>query len=311
MFARTVACVRQAATCCKSLAVGISFASELDTAVADTGFALDTIRCGGAIPLALFLPPNSFRGNPLTFCVGIQVSEGLVALADTQIVRGSEQHNKGKLAVLRHQDDSFFLMTSGLRSVRDKAVIYLEEAMQSSTVEVNRLYQVANLFGEQLRRVKSEDGPALASSNYAFNLNAIIGGRLAGDEHPTLFYVYPEGNWIESSVDSPYFVIGRTPYAKPILDRLLDYENSLTEACALAVLSFNTTRTSVTDVDFPIDLISFPDNATVMSQHRFTEGEMQDATAWWEKKLAETLREFPMDWATPLNLKPKTNDPPE
>ena len=238
----------------------------------------------------------------MTFCVGIQVKDGLIALADTQIVRGSEQHNKGKLAVLQHQNESFYLMTSGLRSVRDKAVIYLEEEIKNVQSNIDRLYQIANLFGEQLRRVKQEDGPSLAQSNFTFNLHAVIGGKLAGDERPTQFYIYPEGNWIESSIDSPYFVIGRTPYAKPILDRLLRYDSNLTNACALAVLAFNNTRTSVTDVDFPIDLITFPASATAMTQHRFTEQEMQGATNWWEQRLAETAREFPMDWAAPLNL---------
>ena len=100
----------------------------------------------------------------MTFCVGIQVEDGLIALADTQIVRGSEQHNKGKLAVLQHQNESFYLMTSGLRSVRDKAVIYLEEEIKKFEGTLDRLYQIANLFGEQLRRVKLEDGPSLAKS---------------------------------------------------------------------------------------------------------------------------------------------------
>ena len=65
----------------------------------------------------------------MTFCVGIKVRQGLVMLADTQIVRGSEQVNKAKLAVSRHRDASLFTMTSGLRSVRDKTVIYLDEQL--------------------------------------------------------------------------------------------------------------------------------------------------------------------------------------
>ena len=31
-------------------------------------------------------------------------------------------------------------------------------------------------------------------------------------------------SWIESSKDSPYFIIGRTHYAKPILDLLLRHD---------------------------------------------------------------------------------------
>jgi hypothetical protein len=65
----------------------------------------------------------------VTFCVGIRVREGLVALADTQIVRGQEFSNKAKLSLLEHAGSAIFLMTSGLRSIRDKAVLRLEDEL--------------------------------------------------------------------------------------------------------------------------------------------------------------------------------------
>ena len=74
------------------------------------------------------------------------------------------------------------------------------------------------------------------------------------DESPQLFYVYPEGNWVEVAFDSPYFMIGRSYYGKPILDRLLTNETSLSSAVALALLAFDATSTSVTDVGYPIDV---------------------------------------------------------
>ncbi len=88
----------------------------------------------------------------MTFCVGIKVREGIVALADTRIVRDSEQVNKQKLAEFQHADQSLFTMTSGLRSVRDKTLIYLDDALRQSPQPQDRLYQFVNLFGEQLRR---------------------------------------------------------------------------------------------------------------------------------------------------------------
>ncbi len=158
----------------------------------------------------------------MTFCIGIRVREGIVALADTRIVRGSEQLNKQKLAEFLHHDYSLFTMTSGLRSVRDKTLVYVEETLRSSGLLCDRLYQFVNLFGDQLRRVKEEDGASLASAGLQFNLHAIIGGCLKDDPSPQLFYVYPEGNWLEASTDAPYFIIGRTYYGRFLLDRLLD-----------------------------------------------------------------------------------------
>ncbi|MGV3486694.1 MAG: proteasome-type protease [Planctomycetaceae bacterium] len=235
----------------------------------------------------------------MTFCIGIKVRQGIVMLADTQIVRGSEQVNKAKLAVSRHRDASLFTMTSGLRSIRDKTVIYLDEQLVVSE-DLDRLYQVANLFGEQLRRVRAEDGAALQQANFSFNLHAIIGGCLAGDTEPTLFYIYPEGNWIEAAVDSPYFIIGRTPYGKPILDRLLSYETDLETATALALLAFDATRASVTDVDCPIDVgIVFAASRRSVWR-RFEAEDVEPVTTWWADRLALALREIPTDWSAAL-----------
>ena len=65
----------------------------------------------------------------MTFCVGVRVTEGLVALADTQIVRGGEVSSKAKLSLHRHDDRDLFVMTSGLRSVRDKVVVRLDDRL--------------------------------------------------------------------------------------------------------------------------------------------------------------------------------------
>ncbi len=236
----------------------------------------------------------------MTFCIGIKVRDGVIALADTRIVRGSEQTSKQKLAEFQHHGQSLFTMTSGLRSVRDKALTYLDESLRNDHQPVDRLYQLVNRFGDQLRRVKAEDGAALQSTNHRFNSHAIIGGRLSCDASPQLFYVYPEGNWIESAEDSPYFVIGRTYYGKPILDRLLRYETPLRAAVGLALLAFDATRTSVTDVDCPIDVAVLSNQAVFPTFRRYTAEDLATTTAWWANILSDALSQMPMDWANDL-----------
>ena len=236
----------------------------------------------------------------MTFCVGIKVEEGVVALADTQIVLGSERISKQKLAALPHAGDSLFAMTSGLRSVRDKSIIYLNEELGQRTEPFDRLFRVVNLFGDQLRKVREEDGPSLTQSGLKFNTNAIIGGCLAGDISPQLFYTYPEGNWIESNPDSPYFIIGRTTYGKPILDRLLNFQTPLRTAVALAFLAFDATRASVTDVDCPIDVAVIPASTREATYHRFAQDEINEVTRWWSGALSDALTAMPMEWSNIL-----------
>lgn len=236
----------------------------------------------------------------MTFCVGIKIRDGVVALADTRITRGAEQSSKRKLSLQRHADRSLFTMTSGLRSVRDKSMVYLDDALRRRDRPLENLYELVNLFGEQLRRVKREDGPSLAASNLSFNLNAIIGGALPGDRQPELFCVYPEGNWIQASADAPYFMIGRTHYGRPILDRCLTDETTIPQAIALALLAFEATSGSVNDVDYPIDIAVLPGDGSSAISRRFEASQLAAARSWWKQTLRKSLDHMPMDWASDL-----------
>jgi putative proteasome-type protease len=243
----------------------------------------------------------------MTFCVGIKVERGLVALADTRIVRGNETTSKRKVSHHAWDAGSLFLMTSGLRSVRDKTCTYFEE--QLARQSPRRIFEAANLFGQQLRSVREEDEPALAESGFKFNLHAILGGRLEEDGQPELFYVYPEGNWVEATPDAPYHMIGRTSYGKPILDRLLSVDTSLEDAVTLAFLAFDATRTSVTDVDFPVDIAVMDGTTGVLQEKRFDAAELAAASDWWQQTLRAALAEIPMDWAGELSLTASESTP--
>ena len=121
---------------------------------------------------------------------------GLVGLADTQVVKGAEVSSKSKLSLHRHGGHRFFVMTSGLRSVRDKVVLRLEDSLDGLGTPMARLHQVSLAFGDELRNVRAEDGPSLEQSGLRFNLHAIIGGQLVNDDQPVLVLIYPAGNWV-------------------------------------------------------------------------------------------------------------------
>lgn len=229
----------------------------------------------------------------MTFCLGIRVRTGLVALADTKIVRGEEYLTRGKLTRSLLGGHPWWVMTSGLRSVRDKAVTYLDLDLQNTSPLPRQLFEVVNGFGKCLRRVRDEDAASLAAGGFTFNLHAILGGRLDGDPSPKMFLVYPEGNWIESTDDSPYFMIGRTAYAKPILERLLRYDTSLEQAVGLAFLAFDATRLSVNDVDFPVDIMVLPNEAKEVQHQRYTADQLRSVADWWQSQLAASLEKLP------------------
>src|SRR5471032_3636474 len=96
----------------------------------------------------------------MTFCLGITVEEGLIGIADTRLVAGNECLVARKTASYQGPGFAFFMMHSGLRSLRDKMLLYFEEAFARETLKRDRLFKVVNLYAQQVRRVAEEDGEA-------------------------------------------------------------------------------------------------------------------------------------------------------
>ena len=69
--------------------------------------------------------------------------------------------------------------------------------------------------------------------------------------------IYPEGNFIESSDDTPFFQIGETKYGKPIIVRAYDRAMSFAEATKLLLVSFDSTLKSNLSVGLPLDLFFY------------------------------------------------------
>ena len=88
----------------------------------------------------------------MTYCLGIKVRDGLIGISDTRISAGTCTTIKKKVLVLEHDRASLFIMTSGLRSVRDKAVHYFQELISHGIV-YDKMYKAVNAFGEQIKRV--------------------------------------------------------------------------------------------------------------------------------------------------------------
>src|SRR3982751_6424779 len=203
-------------------------------------------------------PRESGRASSImTFCLGITVEEGLVAIADTRVVAGNECLIAKKTASYQGPGFSFFVMTSGLRSLRDKILLYFEEAFAKDTLTRDRLYKAVNLYANQVRRVASEDRQSLEQAELRFNAHSLIGGQMSGDSAHKLFLVYPEGNWVEIGPDTPYQIIGASGFGKPILERSLTYVDPILYAFKLGILSFDATRLCAADVDFPLDILLY------------------------------------------------------
>jgi putative proteasome-type protease len=232
----------------------------------------------------------------MTFCVGIKVSEGLVGIADTRVLSGSEVVLARKVSVYQQDCQTMFLMTSGLRSLRDKTVTYFEEVMGQQERPLDRLFKAVNVFAAQLRRVESEDRDSLTQSGLPFDFYALIGGQFESDTEHKLYLVYPQGNWIEVGQGTPYHIIGASGYGKPILDRTLKYHDPMRFALKVGCLAFDSTRISAAGVDFPVDVVLYPRNTYRMVELRYEKEDLQDLSSWWQERLRRSVNELPSEW---------------
>jgi len=231
----------------------------------------------------------------MTYCLGIKVKDGLVAISDTRITAGTSTTVKKKVFIEQRDHYSLFIMTSGLRSVRDKAVHYFQELIDEGVV-YNKLFKAVNAFGEQVKRVAEEDRESLEKAGLKFNLNTIVGGQLKDDKDHKLFLLYSEGNWVELDQGSPYVIIGNSGQGKAILNRILNDNTSMKQALKAGFLSFDSTRVSSNDVAFPIDVVLYKKDSFSLVENRYEHKDLEAVSNLWAQKLKEALDDIPEDW---------------
>lgn len=236
----------------------------------------------------------------MTFCVAMKIEDGIVAIADSRITSGTEQTRARKVTVHPQGHHRLFLMTSGLRSVRDKAVTYFEETTNVGGLKFDKLYKAVNHFAEQIRKVAEEDKSALHESGLSFDLHSIVGGQLEKDSEHKLYLIYPQGNWIEITMETPYQIIGERGYGKPILDLGLNYHSSPLTALKVGFLAFDATRRSATDVGFPLDVVYCKKDSFQIVEYQYEKKELEEVCDWWRERLRQSLEDMPASWTNRL-----------
>ena len=238
----------------------------------------------------------------MTYCLGIKIKDGLIGLADGRITSGTQLSAAQKLIMMEAQGCKFFIMTSGLRSVRDKTLAYLRRKLSHERAEgFATMLEAVSEFARCLRQVAKEDRESLEASKLTFNLHAILGGQLSADREPCMYLVYPEGNWIEVDERTPYLTIGATGYGKPILDRALRFGTPLQTALKIAYLSFDSTRFSTSDVGYPFDLTTYITRERHWRHTTFDYDDLVEQRQWWNRNITELLQGLPdSPWVTRL-----------
>ncbi len=197
----------------------------------------------------------------MTYCCALRLKDGMVFISDTRTNAGVDHISVfRKLYTFGIAGERFITIQTSGNLATTQAVIghlqnQLEVKQEPNLYSVNTMFEVAELVGHTLKKVISDvTSDILEQSNYYCSL--LVGGQI-GSADMQLYNIYPQGNFICATPDTPYFQIGESKYGKPILDRTLRYDMPLDEAMRCSLISFDSTIRSNVSVGMPLDALVY------------------------------------------------------
>jgi putative proteasome-type protease len=199
------------------------------------------------------------------------------------------------------------LMTSGNLATTQAVISQLEERNKvpgdrhPSILEAETMFQIATEVGRRLRSViegpgelpDPDEGPQAEGAK--FTASMLLAGQIRGME-PRLFLIYPEGNFIEASFDTPFFQIGETKYGRPILLRGYERDMRFDDAVKLLMVSFDSTLAANLSVGLPLDLMVIErDSFTPLHQRRIGADDpyFRSISRGWSEALRRAFQSLP------------------
>ena len=241
----------------------------------------------------------------MTYCIGINVRDGLIMMSDTRTNAGIDNISSyRKMHLLADGPDRLIMcLSAGNLSMTQHVLGQLAEGLDGKEEGGRRrviadepsMFRAVQLVGEAVMRADAEIGAGLRAADISGGVSLLVGGRI-GRGPIRLFLVYSAGNFIECLPDSPFLQIGERKYGKPILDRTMNYDTDLDEAVKVGLLSFDSTIRSNLSVGLPIDVLVIPANAARPVIRRRIEPDdpyFQNLSVRWSMMLNEARATIP------------------
>ncbi|PQV65535.1 putative proteasome-type protease [Abditibacterium utsteinense] len=235
----------------------------------------------------------------MSYCLGIKTHEGLVLASDSRTSAGDQVSLCQKMHTFVVPGERVFvLLTSGSLSLSQSVITLLRKEFDAGEglKIAESLYDAARVVGKMVRHVSDLDREFLERDKFSFNCHFVLGGQIKGED-PDLYLVYPPGNPLRSSTDSPYVQIGETKYGRPILDRGIKYASTSLEAAAkYALISLDSTMRSNMTVGPPVDLLIYRAGDLDIKRQRHlvaSDPDLQEIHVRWEQSLRKAVMELP------------------
>ncbi len=237
----------------------------------------------------------------MTYCLAIQVKDGIAFASDTRSSAGVDYVSAyRKLHRFKTADHNVVvLLSAGSLATTQEVVSRIQRDLErdggESLDSFQHLFEIAAYVGRVSQLVQQSHEPALTRSGVSGEASFIVGGQVKG-EPPGIYLVYPQGNFIRASDDTPYLQIGENKYGKPMLDRLVSPTLTLDQAVRLSVLSLIATIKSNASVGPPLDLgIYRADSLEPLTTGRLdaSNAYYQRITDAWNAALQEAFVQLP------------------
>lgn len=203
---------------------------------------------------------------------------------------------------------SLVLLTSGSLATSQAVVNAINKDLDDPNAKFDiskgkYLHEVAEYIGSLSQKEQNRHAKAMENSKSSSESSFILGGQILGQKSG-IFLIYPQGNFITTSDETPYLQIGENKYGKPILDRFITRSTSLEDAARCAVVSLDSTIRSNISVGPPIELAIHREGIIEASYHNVltTNSIMyKSIQKQWNEGLKSAFNRLPrFEWEKPV-----------
>src|SRR6202050_3041094 len=181
----------------------------------------------------------------MTYCLALKLRDGLVFASDSRTTAGVDQiSHYRKMHVFQPSGDRLLVvLTSGNLATTQEVLDNLRRDLAAvepteNLATVTYVFEAARYVGKVLCTVVQHYSSTLGGGVADLRATLIVGGQIRG-QPPEIYLVYPEGNYVAATWETPFLQLGEFKYGKPILSRLAAGDLSLDDAARLALISFD------------------------------------------------------------------------
>ncbi|MBE9194989.1 peptidase [Synechocystis sp. LEGE 06083] len=242
----------------------------------------------------------------MTYCLGLINRFGMVMGADSRTNAGVD-YTSAYRKLFNYSlpgDRILILCTSGNLAITQAVLHQIDRDIQRDDGEhlhnIATMHEVATYIGGKVREMQEKDRPWLEKDGIDFQCNFLLGGQIKGEPHQELYLIYPQGNFIQATKETPFLQIGETKYGKPLLDRTITYDTPLEAMAKCALLSIDSTMKSNISVGPPINLTMVEANHFSVRhtlQLRLGDPYLAKMRSLWESYVRQAFESMPnVEW---------------